>query len=219
MILFGHFVSRTDEQAPIPLIFDELVEIYWQLKDHEDAIFNCQMGRGRTTTGMIIATLIQIIAHRGLLSVVSRPPAEPVSSSEPDVDHFKNGNYSIIGKLIRILDYGNLAKKLADICIDYCDHMQNLRTAIYDFKMQLESSRFSDRDSREYKEHYRRGINYLVRYFYLIVFTNFLLNLARQYNGVEILDSMEKTPLKFSEWLESRKEIQKLASDPRIDFS
>ena len=208
-----NLIFRTDEQSPIPLIFDELVEIYWKLGSNQDAIFNCQMGRGRTTTGMIIATLIQIIAHRGLLSI-AKPPSMLQADSDVET-HLKNGNYNLIAKL----EYGNLAKKLTDICIDYCDHMQNLRTAIYDFKFQLESSQFEDRDSKEYREHFRRGLNYLIRYFYLIVFTNFLLNLARQYNSVEILDSMERTPLKFSEWLQSRKEILKLASDPKIDFS
>ena len=165
---FNLLFARTDEQAPIPLIFDELVEIYWNLRPNEDALFNCQMGRGRTTTGMIIATLIQLIAHKGLLSM-SKPPMSSAATTEADsvAAAFKNGNYSLIVKLIRLLEYGKLAKTLTDICIDYCDHMQNLRTAIYEFKAALESSRFGDKESAQFKEHLARGLNYLIRYFYL----------------------------------------------------
>ncbi|KCV69402.1 hypothetical protein H696_03833 [Fonticula alba] len=55
----------TDEQAPMPHVFDMLFErvISQQLDSlelgtHRDEfIFNCQMGRGRTTTAMIIAAL------------------------------------------------------------------------------------------------------------------------------------------------------------------
>jgi hypothetical protein len=212
-----HVASSTDEQTPIPLVYDELVHICWHMGTHEDVIFNCQMGRGRTTTGIIIATLIQVIAHKGLLSADFHAPS-PANEDSP-ATHYLNGNYALINKLVRLLEYGNLAKKLTDICIDYCDHMQNLRTAIYDFKCNLEQEARSAHNSKDYKAHFRRGINYLIRYFYLIVFTNFLLNLARQYDGADTLNAMHHTPLLFSEWLRSRKEITKLASDPSIDFS
>lgn len=200
----------TDEQTPIPLVFDELVDKYWNLADNEDAIFNCQMGRGRTTTGMITATLIQVIVHKGLLS---REFKEPLVIDDGLLEKsYLEGNYSLILRLLRVLDFGKLAKKIADICIDYCDHLQNLRSAIYDYKVKVEAT--VDRTSPYFGELYRTGINYLIRYFYLIVFTNYLLELARSYESDNLnpLEFTSKIPLKFSAWLKDRREITSLVS-------
>ena len=50
---------QTDEQAPLP---SALAQLYNRVKcgysKAGDFVFNCQMGRGRTTTGMITACLI-----------------------------------------------------------------------------------------------------------------------------------------------------------------
>lgn len=35
---------RTDEQAPIPGVFDDLVERLCVIEEHSDVVFNCQMG-------------------------------------------------------------------------------------------------------------------------------------------------------------------------------
>lgn len=55
----------TDEQAPIPRVFARLEErVEAALKHQEVAMaFNCQMGRGRTTTAMVAATLVASIMH------------------------------------------------------------------------------------------------------------------------------------------------------------
>lgn len=37
-------IPITDEQAPIPDVFDQLVDRLMMVGDHTDAIFNCQMG-------------------------------------------------------------------------------------------------------------------------------------------------------------------------------
>ncbi len=50
---------QTDEQAPLPGALSQLLEVVTSTYDSTgDFIFNCQMGRGRTTTGMITACLI-----------------------------------------------------------------------------------------------------------------------------------------------------------------
>jgi hypothetical protein len=50
---------QTDEQAPLPGALSQLLERVTSTYDSTgDFIFNCQMGRGRTTTGMISACLI-----------------------------------------------------------------------------------------------------------------------------------------------------------------
>ena len=60
-------IPITDEQAPIPNVFNELIERSLHLSTSTDIIFNCQMGRGRTTTGIIITVLIDMIKGNSLL--------------------------------------------------------------------------------------------------------------------------------------------------------
>ena len=50
---------QTDEQAPLPGALSQLLERVTSTYDSSgDFVFNCQMGRGRTTTGMVTACLI-----------------------------------------------------------------------------------------------------------------------------------------------------------------
>jgi Inositol hexakisphosphate len=50
---------QTDEQAPLPDALSQLLErVRTGMSQAGDFIFNCQMGRGRTTTGMVTACLI-----------------------------------------------------------------------------------------------------------------------------------------------------------------
>ncbi|CAI5457453.1 unnamed protein product [Closterium sp. Yama58-4] len=51
-------VPVTDEKVPEEVDFDLLVESLSSVDEGTAQIFNCQMGRGRTTTGTVVATLI-----------------------------------------------------------------------------------------------------------------------------------------------------------------
>lgn len=53
-------VPVTDEKAPKDRDFELLVQRLWAVEPGAALVFNCQMGRGRTTTGMIIASLLQL---------------------------------------------------------------------------------------------------------------------------------------------------------------
>lgn len=60
MILMHH-PAQTDEQAPLPGALSQLlmrVRTGLQSGRPADFVFNCQMGRGRTTSGMVTACLI-----------------------------------------------------------------------------------------------------------------------------------------------------------------
>ena len=75
-----------------------------------------------------------------------------------------------------------------DSCIDKCSHIQNLRGCIWDY-------------SRREAE---RGLSYLIRYFYLIAFAEYLI---------------EERQETFTAWLDDRREITNLvAKRERIDF-
>ncbi|KAF6164668.1 hypothetical protein GIB67_035103 [Kingdonia uniflora] len=53
-------VPITDEKSPKEQDFDLLVYRISQAGMNTEVIFNCQMGRGRTTTGMVVATLVYL---------------------------------------------------------------------------------------------------------------------------------------------------------------
>jgi len=54
-----HRVPITDGSSPREAIFDQFYQAIWQTRRADPVIFNCQMGAGRTTTGMVIACLVR----------------------------------------------------------------------------------------------------------------------------------------------------------------
>ncbi|TPX58470.1 hypothetical protein SpCBS45565_g07990 [Spizellomyces sp. 'palustris'] len=228
----------TDEQAPIPDVFDRLVERLTRVTESTDIMFNCQMGRGRTTTGMIITCLMEMIV--GNSTLISNPGQIyetediPLTSVESDVirQRYQNGEYKMILQLVAVLSYGKLAKRLTDIAIDTCEHIQNLRGAIYDYKLRIEAL---GEKSAKRQSLFEVGCNYLVRYFYLIVFADYLLEIwagwEGRLQGVDLAGEVEKVEregysaitgvahiaekasklIDFSAWLAERREIANLA--------
>ena len=98
------------------------------------------------------------------------------------------GNYKLILNLIGLLPHGRSAKVRVDACIDKCSHIQNLRECILDYS----------------KKEPERGLNYLIRYFYLIAFAEYLI---------------EERQETFTNWLNDRREITNLvAKKERIEF-
>lgn len=70
-------VPVTDEKAPKEKDFALLMRRLWRPPEGAALIFNCQMGRGRTSTGMIIASLLHL---RRRLQAAELPP-EPQGDS------------------------------------------------------------------------------------------------------------------------------------------
>lgn len=67
-------VPITDEKAPKGDDFESLISRCWSPPDGAALMFNCQMGRGRTTTGMTIGCLLHL---RKIQGVLAPPPSEP----------------------------------------------------------------------------------------------------------------------------------------------
>ncbi|KAI8371352.1 inositol hexakisphosphate-domain-containing protein [Radiomyces spectabilis] len=173
-------VPITDEQAPIPDVFDQLIRRMQEANAGVDVLFNCQMGRGRTSTGMVMACLMSMILNNEAVSrmkesftVESLDLTEKESSQLDEKDRYLRGDYRVVLQLVSVLTYGKLAKRLTDQAIDMCDHMQNLRKAIYEYKLRLEA--IPDQNSKQWGAMRKVALSYLVRYFYLIVFANYLL--------------------------------------------
>ena len=104
-----------------------------------DFIFNCQMGRGRTTTGMVSASLVATVASWdgkiGDLVVPEDDAEEQLYDSldgPSEEEAYLQGEYKIILQLVGVLSHGKTAKMLADRAIDLMQDVQNLRKAIYE---------------------------------------------------------------------------------------
>ncbi|KAI8912645.1 inositol hexakisphosphate-domain-containing protein [Gorgonomyces haynaldii] len=200
-------IPITDEQAPIPDVFDQLVDRLLSVSATGDPMFNCQMGRGRTTTGMVVTCVMQMIVGNPTVVQDLTKQLRDASLGSLLVDEdsaqaamaYLQGQYKIIQQLISVLNHGKIAKYIVDHAIDSCEHMQNLRTCIHDYRSRLTKLQPG---TEKYDYTLETGCNYLIRYFYLITFADYLLETWSQW-------SLGKPrPTTFSIWLKERREIQ-----------
>lgn len=194
-----HRIPITDEHAPLPETFDQIINV---LKTTPPCgsqycfAWNCQMGRGRTTTGMVICCLLSL--HWPNSNIQLSAPPSP--RSEEDADPHLAGNFKIIKNLIRVLPKGPRIKQETDRVIDLCSTMQNLRLAISEMKQRSESAVTATMRSQNHE----RAIDYLTRYFYLIAFNAFLWD----WQGIGADSAL--APNSFQSWIEDRPEITNL---------
>ncbi|GJN24153.1 hypothetical protein PR202_gb11875 [Eleusine coracana subsp. coracana] len=118
-------VPITDEKAPKEGDFDNLVCRISQVDLETEIVFNCQMGRGRTTTGIPRTSSIGKVFHAG----------NDVDDYMPSTEEaILRGEYAVIRSLVRVLEGGVEGKRQVDKVIDKCDTMQNLREAIATYR-------------------------------------------------------------------------------------
>eukprot|EP01136_Pigoraptor_vietnamica_P000681 Opistho-1_new@26297 len=191
--LAGHDVTYRripiqDECAPEKQALDDLVRLVKDCDDETALVFNCQMGRGRTTTAMVCACLFYRIQHpqkfgqgvtyRGDASVqrfkrkMSAFNALSSAHSMASTQAINEADYECVTALTYVLDNGNMIKQEVDEVIDLCSHMQNLRTAIQECKEAAEKD--NKVEGRGPAFWYHRGNAYLQRYWFLIVFNAYL---------------------------------------------
>jgi len=111
------------------------------------------------------------------------------------------GEYKTILQLVGVLSHGKIAKRLTDRAIDAMQDVQNLRKAVYDVKLKVETS------GREQSKLRNVAVNYLYRYGTLIVFANYLIAMKER-GGEEV---------KFPDWLREHREITKLLGRRSLD--
>ncbi|KAI0701913.1 inositol hexakisphosphate-domain-containing protein [Cerioporus squamosus] len=208
-------VAVTDEQAPLPGALSQLlmrVRTGLQGGEAADFIFNCQMGRGRTTSGMVTACLIattmawehaaedKISGEDQNANALEHYDAMDGPSEE---EAYLAGEYKVILQLVSVLSHGKLAKRLTDRAIDQMQDVQNLRKAIYDYKLKVEAC---EKGSAKQRKLMDLGVNYLYRYGTLIVFANYLVEMREGQSEVS-----------FPEWLQTRREITMLLGRRSLD--
>ncbi|KAJ6507779.1 inositol hexakisphosphate-domain-containing protein [Mycena vitilis] len=203
-------IAITDEQAPLPDALSELFDrVKSGLTQAGDFVFNCQMGRGRTTTGMVAACLIATsMSWRGEKPKYDQEDLEATYDSmdgPSEEEAYLQGEYKTILQLVGVLSYGKLAKRLADGAIDLMQDVQNLRKAIYDYKLKVDAS-----EKGTPKEQKLRNVtvNYLYRYGSLIAFANYLIGLQ---------DKRDESQPTFTDWLKEHREITKLLGRRSLD--
>ncbi|CAI8615290.1 unnamed protein product [Vicia faba] len=197
-------VPVTDEKSPKELDFDLLVQKISQAKLNTEIIFNCQMGRGRTTTGMVIATLVYL-NRIGAFGIPRSNSMGRIFQSMTNVaDHLPSseeaicrGEYAVIRSLVRVLEGGVDGKKQVDKVIDKCASMQNLREAIGTYR----NSILRQPDEMKKEASLSSFVEYLERYYFLICFAVYL------HSERDILHSSTAGQSSFSDWMRARPEL------------
>ena len=99
------------------------------------------MGRGRTTTGMVAASLISTVLqwageehYLADEAIASASSAEHFDSLDgpSEEEAYLQGEYKTILQLVGVLSHGKFAKRVTDKAIDSMQDVQNLRKAIYE---------------------------------------------------------------------------------------
>lgn len=170
-------IPVTDEKSPKERDFDLLVQRLGREGEDVAQVFNCQMGRGRTTTGMVAATLIHLMktnpsagAPNGVTDGENTSPQVLSGSPADDEEALRRGEYPVIRSLTRVLKGGVESKRQVDKVIDTCSAMQNLREAILGYRNSIQ--RQADEKKREAA--LSLFVEYLERYYFLICFAVYI---------------------------------------------
>ncbi|XP_021769913.1 paladin-like isoform X2 [Chenopodium quinoa] len=196
-------VPVTDEKSPKESDFDVLVNKISQVDLSTEVIFNCQMGRGRTTTGMVIATLIYFnrIGASGIPRSNSIGRVSDLSCNADNLlsseEAIRRGEYTVIRSLIRVLEGGVEGKRQVDKVIDKCASMQNLREAIATYR----SSILHQPDEMKREASLSFFVEYLERYYFLICFAVYL------HTEGAALTPCSSVLCSFADWMRARPEL------------
>lgn len=188
------------------------------------------MGRGRTTTGTVIACLVKLRIDYGrplkLLDNINQEKEDGGSSSGED-----NGNTTspadnnvrersehgrsfgiddilLLWKITRLFDNGVECREALDAIIDRCSALQNIREAVLQYRKVFNQQHVEQRVRRVALN---RGAEYLERYFRLIAFAAYLGSDA--FDGICEKGEYRMT---FKSWLHQRPEVQAMKWSIRL---
>merc|ERR1711963_1205811 len=196
--VFGKYVSKVEalrilfaqDKAPEEQVFDQILAILKNTSASTPIVFNCQAGISRTTTAMVIASLIKEF------QLVS------------ELNHMKGIVPDDILELLekyQANNQGKIAKAQVDKLIDLAapppkgTGVQNIRECIIQDKMTFAVS------ADEWQAYLKEKImNNIERYFYLIVFAMYVREVGPQdYN---------KT---FKQWMDDNGHLREMIAEGR----
>lgn len=192
------------------------------------------MGRGRTTTGTVIACLLKLRLEYGrpiriLLDSTSHEEVDDgTSSGEETGGHspalasgsnkgrpgkershaFGMNDILLLWKITRLFDNGVECREALDAIIDRCSALQNIRQAVLQYRKVFNQQHV---EPRERRLALNRGAEYLERYFRLIAFAAYL--------GSEAFDQFcgqGESRMTFKNWLHQRPEVQAMKWSIRL---
>lgn len=191
------------------------------------------MGRGRTTTGTVIACLLKLrIDHgRPIRALVDDVTHEELDSGSSSGEEGGNGVMStsdvtdatteteqgrafgindilLLWKITRLFDNGVECREALDAVIDRCSALQNIRQAVLQYRKVFNQQHVEPRVRRVALY---RGAEYLERYFRLIAFAAYL--------GSEAFDGFcgqGESSMTFKNWLRRRPEVRAMKWSIRL---
>jgi len=206
-----------DEKAPRDFDFDAILTEMLNTTRDTACIFNCQMGKGRTTTGMILACLLKDILF-GNNDIIYYKDDKVSKEEFPDEDEYleeraKKGQYEVIDKIAAYLSYldpgVDEAKAHIDHIIDLCGEkpsgtgLQNLRECILWTQTKHD---FEPKKKRPFWKQMSK--NFIERYCYLVVFTTYVK--AFHSRGFDKC---------FTHWFDERAELRVIIANGVKDFN
>lgn len=192
------------------------------------------MGRGRTTTGTVIACLLKLRIDydrpiKVLLDSMTTaeedggtssgeetggnigaitPGIEKVRSKKEQGRIFGINDILLLWKITRLFDNGVECREALDAIIDRCSALQNIREAVLQYRKVFNQQHV---EPRERRVALNRGAEYLERYFRLIAFAAYL--------GSEAFDGFcgqGESRMTFKDWLHQRPEVQAMKWSIRL---
>jgi hypothetical protein len=208
-------VPIADETAPDEADFDQLVKELKPIackgvKSDTALVFNCQMGRGRTTTGMVCGSIL-LLASKGWTPPKDGPELPDPAAAERNR---KRGEFKSVLELLRLVDVASLskaaveagmaeqgrgraAKLLVDKCCDDCAHAQNMVSAIVECTDAGSKAEPGSARSPEFWA--RRAQHYLERYAFILLFAAYALE--------DVHSGFERS---FAEWIRSHWQFKRI---------
>jgi len=186
-----HRIPVTEERSAGEACFDMIVEVLKNEPASMPCIFSDQMGRGRTTSGMVIASLIKeiqittelrkmeeidLVSKGTVDDLIGQKFESPLPRCPDDDDPFIKGEFDVIKELLEKVPSTVQGKKKIDRVIDICGPqpkgtgLQNLRECIIETKWKYDVA-------TEDKQVAWKALilNFMERYFYLICFATYAL--------------------------------------------
>ena len=213
-----HRIPVTEERSAGENCFDMLTEVLKVEPASTPCIFSDQMGRGRTTSGMVIAALIKEIQittelrkmeQIGLISkatvddLIQQKFESPLPKCPDDDDPFIKGEFDVIKELLEKYPETKEGKRKIDRVIDVCGPqpkgtgLQNLRECIIETKWKYDVA--TEDKQVAWKQ---LILNFMERYFYLICFATYALEFGP--------GGYQKA---FTAWMDERKELRAMIDE------
>jgi len=203
-------VPVVEESAPDESCFDVLVESMKNEPASTQCVFSCQMGRGRTTLGMVVTCLvkeiqvtaelrrmaeIELVSKDVIDSLIVQKFEAPIPKNQDDDDPFIKGEFDVIKELLEKLPEAVEGKRKVDRIIDICGPtpkgtgLQNLRECIIETKWKYDVA------PEEKQVVWKRMIlNFMQRYFYLICFGTYSIEVGPKGFQTTFKDWMDARP-------------------------